>query len=188
MYAEVSKLDGMVKLTCGNNKETESCNRIKISSISEFLGIYKAAPNWYNMGESDDIYAPYTGKLKEIIDKLRARRVEKYNRINVDTSATFLTNTSGESKLVYKPKTGVIFLARRKSNISSLNSLCIPNLVREDFIFDCRNRGKETYKISKKDDGSTYEKWVGIIQAEFCKQYLKSVKGVQIQMPTEGIV
>ena len=175
MYAEISKLDNMVRIVYRDNGETESCNKLKINSMGEFLSIYKSAPTWYNINGSDDIYAPYIGDLKIAVDKLSEKRSAKYRSLDVDMQAKFTTGVSGESKLVFRPGSGTIHLALRKADekTSSINSLCIPNLVREEFISDCRKAGKIKYVINRKTDEELFKKWGNKIRAEYIKQYLK---------------
>ena len=159
---------------CDENVETHS--RIILKSISEFLNIYRAAPRWYNLGSSDDIYTPYFGKAKEVFDgiveKRRNKLVEKSKKIDVDFNAEFLTDAPGESKLVIKPKSGTIHLARRSKNVTSKCSICIPNSTREEFIQDCKKLQKTKYCISRSESSDMFDKWDSIARSEYIRQYL----------------
>lgn len=177
MFVEISNIDNMVKITYNDTNETESYNKLRITSIGEFLSLYRAATTWYNVNNSDDIFAPYSGKLKEMLDKIKEKHCKKYlNTTEVDLSASFAASVSGESKLVYMPVHGVIKLARRGGkNVSSLNSLCITNLMREEFISDCKKINNIKYTIDRDAHRNLFDKWVKIIKTEYIRQYLKDV-------------
>ena len=176
MYVEVNRGEGVMRLSYRCDESVETHNRIILKSISEFLNIYRAAPRWYNLNNGDDIYTPYFGKVKEVFDgiveKRRNKLVEKGKKIEVDFNAEFLTDTPGESKLVIKPKSGTIHLARRSKNVTSKYSICIPNSTREEFIHDCRKLQKTKYRISRNESSDIYNKWDAIARSEYIRQYL----------------
>lgn len=164
----------MLRLSYSSRKE-EGVKELQLHSIGEFLSLYRAA-EWYRSENGrDDLYTPYTGKAKEVYDNIVRRYVKKTKAATVDFSKKFITSMEGTSKLIYQPGKGTIHLALRRprDNSTSMNSLCVSNEVRDAFIEDCRAVDKRRFLLSKLCEPELFDKWVGIIQAEYIKQYLK---------------
>ena len=164
----------MLRLSYSSRKE-DGVKELQLHSISEFLNLYRATEWYRSENGSDDLYTPYTGKAKEAFDNIVRRYVKRTKASTVDFSKKFTTSMEGTSKLIYQPGKGTIHLALRRSrdNYTSMNSLCVSNEVRDAFIEDCKTVDKKRFMLSKLCEPELFDKWVGIIQAEYIKQYLK---------------
>ena len=181
MVVELVKDAGMIRLKYRSCEDTENKYRIKIRSIGEFLQIYKSSDNWYRLdilgGNSDDIYAPYTGKLKEAYDKVvNRRRIEYYSK-NIDMNRKYRPNIPGHYKLVFRPNAGNIFIASRKNrDITSKYTTLITDEVADKFKQDCKDCGNvKKYMLTLKDK-EFYNKWASYVHSEYIKLYLQDVK------------
>lgn len=158
-----------------SSREEDGVKELQLRSISEFLNLYRATEWYRSENGSDDLYTPYTGKAKEAFDNIVRRYVKRTKALTVDFSKKFTTSMEGTSKLIYQHGKGTIHLALRRSrdNYTSMNSLCVSNEVRDAFIEDCKTVDKKRFMLSKLCEPELFDKWVGIIQAEYIKQYLK---------------
>ena len=182
MVVELIKDAGMIRFKYRDGTEIENKYRIKIRSINEFLQIYKATDNWYKLdilgGNSDDIYAPYIGKLKEAYDKIvNKRRIEYYSK-NIDMNRKYRPNIPGDYKLVLRPKAGEIFIASRKNkDVVSKYTTFITNEVANTFKQDCKNYGNTKKYILTNKNKEVYDKWASYVHNEYIKLYLKEIRG-----------
>lgn len=182
MVVELIKDAGMIRLKYRSCEDKENKYRIKIRSINEFLQIYRSSDNWYKLdilgGDSDDIYAPYIGKLKEAYDRIvNKRRIEYYSK-NIDMDRKYHPNIPGDYKLVLRPKAGEIFIASRKNkDVVSKYTTFITNEVANAFKQACKNCGNTKKYILTNKDKEVYDKWASYVHNEYIKLYLKEIRG-----------
>ena len=182
MIAKVLTDKNMVVIRYNNSdKNEESDTLIVFRNLSEFLSMYKAS-SWYKDDEmSDDIYAPFCGRLKEEFEKIvnnhkNVFSVEEVTSHNeVDMNKKIVSVVDGSSKLIYIPSKKSIHLAYRRSrdNYSTKYSVCIPDNIRDEFIKDCESVRKSKYVICCYDNEKIYDKWVSILHTEFIKQSIE---------------
>ena len=180
IFAEINSYDNMVKV-----KFVEDCipdtveneTTVKINTLSEFLSLYNSTVNWYRRGADDVIYAPYIGDLKIAFDRILIMHQNTISSVvedvEVDITKSYRTGVDGESKLVYQPFLGKMFLAHRDKNINSQYCICIPNNMREEYIADCKKLGKKKYVLLREEEPRCFKKWANIIKSEYRRQYLE---------------
>lgn len=174
MVVSYIKPSNMIRISyrsCGDKNIKE----FKLTSIGEFLRLYRSA-NWYRSDDNaDDLYAPYFGKVKEEFDNFLKRYFKRTKARTIDFSKKFITHVDGTSKLVYQPGKGTIHLALRRSrdNVTSLSSICISNELRDAFIEDCMAIDRKKFMISSAGENELFLKWCSIIQNEYIQQYIK---------------
>ena len=181
MIAELNELSGMIRLKYRDNDEQkETKNRIKIRSMGEFLQLFKSTTTWYNMEGTEDVFAPYIGRLKEVYDKIVSKRRVEYYSKNIDMNRKYISDISGQYKLIYRPNAGTIHIACRKpKDVVSRYCILISDEVADNFKQDCKSCGNiKKYLLTPKDK-EIYNKWSSYVHNEYIKLYLQEVrKGV----------
>lgn len=172
MIAEILTDKNMVVIRYEPDKVEESEHLIVLKNLTEFLSLYKSS-SWYKDDElSDDIYAPFCGKLKDEFEKLVSHHKDSLTTKEVDMNKKIISPICGTSKLIYLPSKKSIHLAyrRNRDNYSTKYSVCVPNNIRDEFIKDCELVCKNKYAISSFDNEKVFDKWVSILHTEFIKQ------------------
>ena len=149
----------------------ETRDHIKLKSIHEFMSLYNAAKEWWykSSEDSDDIYAPYKGKVKEVYDKIVASRQIAV----VDKKTSFLAQTPGLYKIIRFASRGTLAIVkRRKREKTSYNGVCVDNKIAEMFYASCEKNGDTAGIISIKNAPRTYNKWSKILDKEYEQQYI----------------
>lgn len=182
MIVELLTKTGMLRLKYCNCEEKETKYRIQIRNINEFLQIYRSSDNWYRLdilgGDSDDIYAPYTGKLKEAYDRIVSRRRVEYYSKNVDMNRKYKLAVPGQYKLIYRPGAGTVHLAYRKAkDVISRYCAFISDEVADSFKADCKSSGHTTKYLIPAREKELYSKWGSYVHNEYIKTYLRDIKG-----------
>lgn len=178
MIAELNEASGMIRLKYRDSSEQrETKNRIKIRSMGEFLQLFKSTAYWYNMEGTEDVFAPYIGKLKEVYNKIvNKRRIEYYSK-NIDMNKKYTPDVSGQYKLIYRPNAGTIHIAyRRSKDVVSRYCTFISDEVADSFKQDCKNCGNIKKYILTSKDKEVYNKWSSYVHNEYIKLYLQELK------------
>ena len=153
----------------GSSIETK--DHIKLKSIHEFLSLYSAAKEWWykSSEDSDDIYAPYKGKVKEVYDKIvLSRHLDKV----FDNEASFLPQTPGLYKIIRFASRGTLNIVKRKKREkTSRNGVCVDNETADMFYDSCRKSGDTDTIISMENAPYAYNRWSKILDEEYERQY-----------------
>ena len=179
MIAELNEASGMIRLKYRDSDgQRETKFRIKIRTIGEFLQIFRATSNWYKLEGTEDVFAPYIGKLKEAYDKIVGKRRIEYYSKNIDMNRKYRPDISGEYKLVYRPNAGEIFIASRKNkDVTSKYTTFITDEIANTFKQDCKNYGNNKKYILTNKNKEVYDKWASYVHNEYIKLYLKEIRG-----------
>ena len=143
----------------------EGPTKIKISSMHEFLSLYNSAKEWWfkSSDNSDDLYASYSGKVKEAFDKIVAsRQFDKKPQVKTSFPATI----KGSSKVIlYNSKDMIKVVPRKRTGeVTSENGICIPNSIRDVIVNDIsrfhmtevRNYSKAVVSLYKSENPNLY--------------------------------
>ena len=178
MIVELNEASGMIRLKYRNSDgQRETKFRIKIKTIGEILQIFRATSNWYKLEGTEDVFAPYIGKLKEAYDKIvNRRRIEYYSK-NIDMNKKYRPNIPGEYKIVYRPNAGNIFITSRKNkDVTSKYTTLITDEVANAFKQDCKDCGNVKKYMLTLSNKEVYSKWASYVHNEYIKLYLQEVK------------
>lgn len=175
MYIELVDNETMVRVSFDDDA-VHSDYAIKLDKASDIVKIMCATDKWYvpcGTTASQDIYAPYCGKLYKAFDDI----VVSDNKSKCDQEVKkYKFNVCETSKLVYRPSDGTIHLAlRRDKDVNTKNIILISDTIRDEFIDDCKKSvGWDfNYALNSDKDKIVYEKWVSYIQAERLKNNLR---------------
>ena len=168
MYIELVDNETMVRVSFDDNS-VHSDLAVKVDKVSDIVKIMCATDKWYvpcDSISSQDIYAPYCGKLYKVFDDI----IVSNNKSKCEQEVKkYKFNVCGTSKLVYRPSDGTIHLAlRRDRDVNTKNVILVSDIIRDEFIDDCKKSvGWDfNYAINSDKDKIVYEKWVSYIQAE----------------------
>ena len=175
MYIELVDNKTMVRVSFDDDA-VQSNYAIKLDKASDIVKIMCATDKWYvpcGTTASQDIYAPYCGKLHKAFDDI----VVSDNKSKCEQEVKkYKFNVCETSKLVYRPSDGTIHLAlRRDGDVNTKNIILISNTIRDEFIDDCKKSvGWDfNYALNSYKDKIVYEKWASYIQAERLKNSLR---------------
>ena len=178
MVVELNQRSGMIRLRYYDDRDMETKFHIRLRTISEFLQIFRSTSDWYKMDGTDDVFAPYTGNLKEAYDKIVGKRRIEYYTKNVDMKRKYRLVLPGAYKLIYRPGAGTIHIAtRRPKDVISRYCAFIPDDVAEEFKQECRNSGHISKYMITIRDKELYNKWGSYVHNEYIKIYLQDIRG-----------
>lgn len=178
MIAELNEASGMIRLKYRDSDgQRETKFRIKIRTIGEFLQIFRATSNWYKLEGTEDVFAPYIGKLKEAYDKIVSKRRIEYYSKNIDMNRKYNPDIPGQYKLIYRPNAGTVHIACRKpKDVVSRYCTFISDEVANSFKQDCKSCGNIKKYILTPKDKEMYGKWSSYVHNEYIKLYLQEVR------------
>lgn len=153
----------------GSSIETK--DHIKLKSMHEFLSLYNAAKEWWykSSEDSDDIYVPYKGRIKEAYNKIvLSRHLDKV----FDNEVSFPPQTPGLYKIIrFTSRSTLNIVKRKKREKTSRNGVCVDNETADMFYDSCRGSGDTNSIISMENAPDIYNRWSKILDEEYGKQY-----------------
>lgn len=115
--------------------------------------------------------------------KLIKLQISAITSPQIDYNAKFESLVHGTSRLVRLPSVGIIKIVRRKGkasmHITSMNSVCINDDIRELFFKDCKDSNEYiagVYEISRRDS-KLYKKWDEYMTSQYKNQFMSVYKG-----------